>query len=239
MKLLKNFYLKYIETKLSNKITFVIGVILVIQVVMFFVMYSYSYHIRREEIVENNIQILHQVNTNYLAGIIEDIDTASMEIFFNKVFWKKNEQSPVNEDDQIYNILASQYHSDNDLNSIYLYSSASNKFYIMDEASFNQIPVKSSASTLYIFNGDDLQKMPWYEAAQEKFSDSFLSKKYLITYIIMRYNNAADPVAYCRQIEQALKQLTPAQTTEIMEARKIGLKSREQVVVELLEQYLG
>lgn len=167
MKLLKNFYLKYIETKLSNKITFVIGVILVIQVVMFFVMYSYSYHIRREEIVENNIQILHQVNTNYLAGIIEDIDTASMEIFFNKVFWKKNEQSPVNEDDQIYNILASQYHSDNDLNSIYLYSSASNKFYIMDEASFNQIPVKSSTSTLYIFNGDDLQKMPWYEAAQE------------------------------------------------------------------------
>ena len=167
MKLLKKFYLKYIETKLSNKITFVIGVILVIQVVMFFVMHSYSYHIRREEIVENNIQILHQVNTNYLAGIIEDIDTASMEIFFNKVFWKKNEQSPVNEDDQIYNILASQYHSDNDLNSIYLYSSASNKFYIMDEASFNQIPVKSSASTLYIFNGDDLQKMPWYEAAQE------------------------------------------------------------------------
>lgn len=167
MKLLKNFYLKYIETKLSNKITFVIGVILVIQVVMFFVMYSYSYHIRREEIVENNIQILHQVNTNYLAGIIEDIDTASMEIFFNKVFWKKNEESLVNEDDQIYNILASQYHSDNDLNSIYLYSSASNKFYIMDEASFNQIPVKSSASTLYIFNGDDLQKMPWYEAAQK------------------------------------------------------------------------
>ena len=79
----------------------------------------------------------------------------------------------------------------------------------------------------------------WYEAAQEKFSDSFLSKKYLITYIIMQYNNAADPVAYCHQIEQALKQLTPAQATEILEARKRGLKSREQVVVELLEQYLG
>ena len=167
MKLLKNFYLKYIETKLSNKITFVIGVILVIQVVMFFVMYSYSYHIRREEIVENNIQILHQVNTNYFAGIIEEIDTASMEIFYDKVFWERNGGTSVNEDSQIYNILANQYHSNNDLNSIYLYSSASNKFYIMDEASFNQIPVKSSASTLYIFNGDDLQKMPWYEAAQE------------------------------------------------------------------------
>ena len=89
------------------------------------------------------------------------------KFFLIRYFGKKNEQSPVNEDDQIYNILASQYHSDNDLNSIYLYSSASNKFYIMDEASFNQIPVKSSASTLYIFNGDDLQKMPWYEAAQE------------------------------------------------------------------------
>lgn len=79
----------------------------------------------------------------------------------------------------------------------------------------------------------------WYEAAQEKFSDSFLSKKYLIAYIVMQYNNAADPVAYCRQIEQALKKLTPAQAAEIMEARKIGLKSREQMVVELLEQYLG
>ena len=167
MKFLKNLYLQYIERKLSNKITFVIGVIFVIQVVMVFVMYSYSYHIRREEIVENNIQILHQVNTNYFAGIIEEIDTASMEIFYDKVFWEKNEGTSVNEDSQIYNILANQYHSDNDLNSIYLYSSASNKFYIMDEASFNQIPVKSSASTLYIFNGDDLQKMPWYEAAQE------------------------------------------------------------------------
>lgn len=52
-------------------------------------MYSYSYHIRREEIVENNIQILHQVNTNYLAGIIEDIDTASMEIFLIRYFGKK------------------------------------------------------------------------------------------------------------------------------------------------------
>ena len=55
----------------------------------------------------------------------------------------------------------------------------------------------------------------------------------------MKYNNADDTVPYCLQIEQALKQLTPAQATEIMEARKIGLKSREQVVVELLEQYLG
>ena len=64
MKFLKNLYLQCIERKLSNKITFVIGVIFVIQVVMVFVMYSYSYHIRREEIVENNIQILHQVNTN-------------------------------------------------------------------------------------------------------------------------------------------------------------------------------
>ena len=167
MKFLKNLYLQCIERKLSNKITFVIGVIFVIQVVMVFVMYSYSYHIRREEIVENNIQILHQVNTNYFAGIIEEIDTASMEIFYDKVFWERNEGTSVNEDSQIYNILANQYHSNNDLNSIYLYSSASNKFYIMDEASFNQIPVKSSASTLYIFNGDDLQKMPWYEAAQE------------------------------------------------------------------------
>ena len=159
MKFLKNLYLQCIERKLSNKITFVIGVIFVIQVVMVFVMYSYSYHIRREEIVENNIQILHQVNTNYFAGIIEEIDTASMEIFYDKVFWERNEGTSVNEDSQIYNILANQYHSNNDLNSIYLYSSASNKFYIMDEASFNQIPVKSSASTLYIFNGDDLQKM--------------------------------------------------------------------------------
>ena len=36
-----------------------------------------------------------------------------------------------------------------------------------------------------------------------------------------------------------LMMLVTAQAAEIMEARKIGLKSREQVVVELLEQYLG
>ena len=77
MKFLKNLYLQYVERKLSNKITFVIGAIFIIQVVMVFLMYSYSYHVRREEIVENNIQILHQVNTNYFAGIIEDIDTYS------------------------------------------------------------------------------------------------------------------------------------------------------------------
>ena len=55
----------------------------------------------------------------------------------------------------------------------------------------------------------------------------------------MKYNDAHDPVAYAQQMEQKLRQLSHAQANEIMEARKMGLKTREQVVMELLDKYLG
>lgn len=167
MKMLKQLYSQKVERRLSGKITFVISIICIIQVGVVFLMYLYSYRERQEEIIENNMQILHQVNTYYVSGMIDDMDTVSTEIFYDKIFWERSEGISVNEDSQIYNILASQYHSTNDLTSIYLYSSASNKFYIMDEAAFNQIPVKSTESTLYTLNGSELQQMPWYIAAQD------------------------------------------------------------------------
>ena len=55
----------------------------------------------------------------------------------------------------------------------------------------------------------------------------------------MKYNNADDPAVYAQQMEQKLRQLSPAQANEIMEARKIGLTTREQMVMELLDKYLG
>ena len=198
MKRLRSLYLQYVERRLSNKIIFVVGVIFVVQIVMALMTYSYSYQIRRKEIIENNIQILHQVNTNYFSGIIEDIDSSSMEIFYDKIFWERNEETSISEDSQIYNILASQYHSNKDLSSIYLYSSASNKFYIMDEASFNQIPVKSTANTLYIFNGDDLQKMPWYEAAQD-------NKGLAVSQATEIRHNNQDIICFSRYMQYPLK----------------------------------
>ena len=55
----------------------------------------------------------------------------------------------------------------------------------------------------------------------------------------MQYNNAADPVAYCRQIEQALEKTHACTGGGNHGSPQDRLKSREQMVVELLEQYLG
>ncbi len=96
-----------------------------------------------------------------------------------------------------------------------------------------EIPAAFKSKTWY------QRSIRWFQAAQERFTDAFLSKKYLISYIVMKYNNADDPVAYAQQMEQKLRRLSPAQANEIMEARKIGLTTREQMVMELLDKYLG
>lgn len=162
----KEMYLRFVKEKLVNQIIFVIGIICVIQIITVCLMYLYMYRSREDEIIANNMQILHQANTNYFSGIVDELSVASKEIFYDKIFWESGGETSVTEDNQIYNILANKYNSANDIDSIYLYSSASNKFYVMDEVSFNHIPVKSTESTLYILNGQDLHELPWYMAAE-------------------------------------------------------------------------
>ena len=44
------------------------------------------------------------------------------------------------------------------------------------------------------------RSVKWYEAAQGKFPDTFLAKKYLITHLSKKFSNAADPTAFTVQM---------------------------------------
>ncbi len=78
----------------------------------------------------------------------------------------------------------------------------------------------------------------WYRAAQEKFSETFLAKKYLIGYIIDQSREAKDPTAFYAQIEERIEQLTDEQAKLIMNPPK-GLETREQLIMNNLVEYLG
>ncbi len=82
----KELYLRLIKGKLVNQIIFVIGIICFIQIITVCLMYLYMYHSREEEIISNNMQILHQANTNYFSGIVDDLSVASKEMFYDKSF---------------------------------------------------------------------------------------------------------------------------------------------------------
>ena len=79
----------------------------------------------------------------------------------------------------------------------------------------------------------------WYEAAQEKFSDAFLAKKYLITHLIKKFNHAEDPVLFSSQMEENLRRLTDEQVKEVMNPKTEEGQTREQATYNMLEQCLG
>ncbi len=78
----------------------------------------------------------------------------------------------------------------------------------------------------------------WYRVAQEKFTETFLAKKYLIGYIISQGHEAEDPTAFYAQIGDRIRQLTDEQAQSIMNPPK-GLMTREQLIVDNLFRYLG
>ena len=78
----------------------------------------------------------------------------------------------------------------------------------------------------------------WYRVAQEKFSETFLAKKYLIGYIIDQGREAEDPTAFYAQIESRIEQLTDEQAQLIMNPPK-GMITREQLIIDNLVEYLG
>lgn len=148
---MKRIYNELIKKKLSNQIIFVVAVICILQIAAVFLVYVYSYQERKEEVIENNIQILHQANSNYFSEIIEELSKASKELFYDKTFWNNEGWESAESYNQIYNIMRSQYNSGNNIDSIYLFSSAVDKVYVMDEVSFNNIPAKTTENTLYIY----------------------------------------------------------------------------------------
>lgn len=83
------------------------------------------------------------------------------------------------------------------------------------------------------------RSVKWYEAAQGKFPDAFLAKKYLITHLIKKFSHAANPVHFSRQMEENLRNLTAEQAQEIMKPQTGEGLSREQATYDMLEKHLG
>lgn len=64
-------------------------------------------------------------------------------------------------------------------------------------------------------------------------------KKYLITFLIKKFNHAADPMLFSSQMEEKLRCLTEEQVKEIMNPKTEEDVSREQATYDMLEKYLG
>ena len=82
------------------------------------------------------------------------------------------------------------------------------------------------------------RSIKWYEAAKNKYSDAFLAKKYLITYLSKKFSHAVDPVLFSRQMEEKLRNLTDEQVNEIMKPQTEEELTREQATYDMLEKYL-
>ena len=83
------------------------------------------------------------------------------------------------------------------------------------------------------------RSVKWYEAAQGKFPDTFLAKKYLITHLSKKFSNAADPTAFTVQMVEQINRLTSEQAQEIMKPQTGEGLSREQATYDMLEKHLG
>ena len=83
------------------------------------------------------------------------------------------------------------------------------------------------------------RSVKWYEAAQGKFTDAFLAKKYLITHLSKKFSNAADPTAFTVQMVEQINRLTAEQAQEIMNPKTGEGQTREQATFDLLDEYLG
>ena len=83
------------------------------------------------------------------------------------------------------------------------------------------------------------RSVKWYKAALERIPNSFLAKKYLITFLIKKFNHAEDPTQFSSQMEEKLRSLTEEQVKEIMNPKTEEDVSREQATYDTLEKYLG
>ena len=83
------------------------------------------------------------------------------------------------------------------------------------------------------------RSVKWYEAASERIPNAFLTKKYLITYLVKKFNHAEDPAQFSSQMEEKLRSLTEEQVKEIMNPKTEEDVSREQATYDTLDKYLG
>lgn len=87
--------------------------------------------------------------------------------------------------------------------------------------------------------GGSTEASSGYEAASERIPNAFLTKKYLITYLVKKFNHAEDPAQFSSQMEEKLRSLTVEQVNEIMNPKANDGITREQATYDMLEKYLG
>lgn len=83
------------------------------------------------------------------------------------------------------------------------------------------------------------RSVKWYEAASERIPNAFLTKKYLITYLVKKFNHAEDPTQFSSHMEEKLRRLTVEQVNEIMNPKANDGITREQATYDMLEKHLG
>ena len=79
----------------------------------------------------------------------------------------------------------------------------------------------------------------WFKAAQGKFKDKFLMNRYLIDFITKQQNPDEDFEQFTTVMERKINALTRDQADQIMNPHKIEGMAREQLIMDMLTQYLG
>ena len=79
----------------------------------------------------------------------------------------------------------------------------------------------------------------WFKAAQGKFKDKFLMNRYLIDFITKQQNPDEDFEQFTTEMERKINALTRDQADQIMNPHKTEGMAREQLIMDMLTQYLG
>ncbi|WP_195977253.1 hypothetical protein [Alistipes onderdonkii] len=79
----------------------------------------------------------------------------------------------------------------------------------------------------------------WFTSAQRIFKDKFLMNRYLIDFIIKQQKPDEDFDRFTVEMEQKINALTRDQADQIMNPRPIKGVAREQLITDMLTQYLG
>ena len=151
---------------ITGQIIVVVLAIVVFQFAASCYLYYSIYRSECREVIQNNEILLRQANESYISDIINDIKTISLEMFYNSVFWSKEAETDFTRE-AIYPILANSLSRNHKLDSIYLYSSASSYLYIMDQNSFNDIPIRNRGSNLFSELSENIEENRWFSKAME------------------------------------------------------------------------
>lgn len=176
---------EYMRKNLFQSITGQIIVVVLAIVLFQFAASCYLYYsiYRSEcrEALQNNEILLRQANESYISDIINDVKTISLEMFYNSVFWSKDASTELSRE-AIYPVLANSLSRSHKLDSIYLYSSASSYLYIMDQNSFNDIPIRNRGNNLFSELSDNLEEYAWFSEALETSGQITVTKNRDIRY---------------------------------------------------------